>query len=219
MNSYTQDECYQNVGAKGGSANDCDGLSGSAQTDCRTGVARGRSSEGKPADCGTGFSWVAGGLGGGPEEAQERCRRSDCAERGEEALEFVRRSTARLLDRLFHDVARTAHVAQVGRQDLAQGGILRKLVEYVCSHALALIDRDHLLEQGRRHDLFRAKRHGTLDDQGNRDDRSQQKRVDRPACGLNDRSNSRRHRHGCRPGCRVFPSPPYSAAPGSGTGV
>lgn len=65
MNSYTQDECYQNVGAKGGSANDCDGLSGSAQTDCRTGVARGRSSEGKPADCGTGFSWVAGGLGGG----------------------------------------------------------------------------------------------------------------------------------------------------------
>lgn len=65
FNSYTSDECYQNVGAKGGTADQCDGLSGAAQTECRTGVARGQDSEGMTPSCGAGYTWVAGGMGGG----------------------------------------------------------------------------------------------------------------------------------------------------------
>ena len=42
----TPDECYQAVGAKGGTPDKCAGLSGSVETDCRTGIARGANSEG-----------------------------------------------------------------------------------------------------------------------------------------------------------------------------
>lgn len=65
MNSYSKDECYQSVGAKGGDADDCDKLSGEAEIECRTGIARGQDSEGNKANCGDGYVWVAGGLGGG----------------------------------------------------------------------------------------------------------------------------------------------------------
>lgn len=65
MNSYTTDECYQSVGATGGSADQCDGLTGGAEIECRTGVARGQSSEGLVPSCGAGYTWAAGGLGGG----------------------------------------------------------------------------------------------------------------------------------------------------------
>ena len=65
FNSYTQDECYQGVGAGGGSADDCDGLAAADEMNCRTGVARGQNSESNPPSCGEGYAWVAGGLGGG----------------------------------------------------------------------------------------------------------------------------------------------------------
>ncbi len=65
MNSYSKDECYQGVGAKGGDADDCDKLSGFAEEECRTGVVRGAVSEGMTPDCGAGYLWQAGGLGGG----------------------------------------------------------------------------------------------------------------------------------------------------------
>ncbi len=65
LNSYTPDECYQNVGAKGGNADQCGSLTGDAQLECRTGIARGQDSEGQTPNCGAGYLWQAGGLGGG----------------------------------------------------------------------------------------------------------------------------------------------------------
>ncbi len=65
MNSYTKDECYQGVGAKGGTADQCDALPAAAQLACRSGIVRGAVSEGASPDCGAGYLWQAGGLGGG----------------------------------------------------------------------------------------------------------------------------------------------------------
>ena len=97
-----------------------------------------------------------------------------------------RRGRVGILDRLLHDVARAFLVAQARGEDLAQRGILGELVHDLGGHALPGVDGDHLVQQGRRHDLGFAQRHHPLDDERDGDDRSEQQRVDRPAGGLDD---------------------------------
>ena len=54
---------------------------------------------------------------------------------------------AGLLDRLLHHVARALVVAQARGEHRAERRVLGQLVEHVVGDALALVDRDHLLEQ------------------------------------------------------------------------
>src|SRR5262245_26256338 len=120
------------------------------------------------------------------EQAQQRRRRGDGAERGEEALQVMRHRPPRFLDRLLHDGARRLVVAQPGGEHRAERRVLAELGEHLVADALALVDRDDFLEQVRRDDPVVAERDRTLDDQGKGDDGCEEQEPDGPAGGLDD---------------------------------
>ena len=72
------------------------------------------------------------------------------------------------------------------RHARAQRRVLGEPVEHLIGHALALVHRDHLLEQRARQDVPAAQRDGALDDQRDGDDGSQEQRPDGPSRCLND---------------------------------
>src|ERR1019366_5610249 len=106
---------------------------------------------------------------------------------GEKTLQLVRHGMPRLLDRLLHDIARTLVVPQTGRQHLAKRRIAGELFQHLRIHALLPIGVDHFAEQIGWHDFFSAQHHQALDDQGYRDDRGDQQRINRPARGGDER--------------------------------
>src|SRR5678815_103342 len=120
------------------------------------------------------------------EQAEQRRGGGDGAERGQEALQIVRHGAARFLDRLLHDVTRGLVIAQPGGEHRAERRVLGELHQHLVGDALALVDRDHLVEQLRRDDLPVAQRHRALDDQGQRDDGSEEQEPDGPAGSLDD---------------------------------
>jgi hypothetical protein len=118
-----------------------------------------------------------------PNRPRQRRRRGDRPKRRQEALELVRDALSRLFDRFLHHVARAAVIAQRSSEDRAERRILGEPGQDLRRRALALVDRDHLLEQRRRHDPARLQRDCALDDQRNGDDRGEQKRPDWPSSG------------------------------------
>ena len=87
------------------------------------------------------------------EQAEQRRRGGDGAERGEEALQLVRHARAR--PPRSPPSSRSASCLWLRRpaaSTVAERRVLGELVEHLARHALALVDRDHLVEQRRRDD-------------------------------------------------------------------
>src|SRR2546425_9927348 len=103
-------------------------------------------------------------------QSQQRRGGGDGAERREEALELVRDGATGFVDRLLHDVARAPVIAQARGEHGAEWRILGELLQHLFVDALALVDRDHLIEQRGRDDFPFAERERALDDQGDGDD-------------------------------------------------
>ncbi len=97
--------------------------------------------------------------------------------------------------------------AQSGREHGAEDRVLGELVDDVGRWQVRAGHRNHLVEQPRRCDSRRAQARQSFNDQGQRCDRADEQRPDRPTGGLYDRKQygpfRRRYRRG--PGARCGP--------------
>lgn len=120
------------------------------------------------------------------QQAEQRCDRTDGAEKGEVAGKLVRDMAARDFHCPDGDVAPLVDAAQAGGEEKSERGVRLQLFDHLGMDLAARMQVQHVREQVVRKHAQAAQGDRALDDERQCNDRSSDQGPDGPADGLND---------------------------------